>query len=618
MAVDAEKNCLVVACPGSGKSRLIVTKAAKILRTELEAKVILVSFTRDSAAELRQRVSLELNAPIPKNCVISTFDSLTWQQLKRSYESRSDIPRLIMGDEAYSYFVRAFKRIPNGCFESMEKARERLDVIRGKIDYVPDEDDEEGMLFMAYQDLLDRHNVIDMAGIHRAVIEGLYMGTIQPFGATHMMVDEFQDVDQSQLEWILCHETAGAKITAVGDDDQSIYAFRNALGVEGMLSFERKGKAKKIFLSTNYRCYSEIVGYAESMILKAETRISKKLLSARGQGGSVTIEGYDSEEDESQGVVTSIMSMMTASGMASFKYGQYCVLARTNALLDSCDALLTAAEIPVRRASGQSFWEKKPACFLLNFLESLSGKSAIGIDQILSFAMDHGKDVETLHEKIGDVRLLMDGSIKLVLKPFSAKGKRILSSFCQFAPKAAALAKSETDENADDAIIKTFEWIEEHCSRSGEKAILSIARNSLLKMDGSIPDRIKKIRFLIRQKDSKDGEDNAAVFLGTMHGSKGLEFDNVWLIAINDGVIPDPRCPIDDELRLFYVAATRAKNRLLISYSKGTATVRDGEEDESGEKTKNTTMGASQFIEQGLGTRQQPHESIANALLEAV
>jgi|JI10StandDraft_1071094.scaffolds.fasta_scaffold08725_6 superfamily I DNA/RNA helicase len=619
LAVESDGNCLVVACPGSGKSRLIVTKATSILRTDQSAKVILVSFTRDSTAELRQRVSTELRGPIPKNCVISTFDSLTLQQMRRSYGQGSSPPRLIMGDEATAYFIRVFKRFENGSFKSFQDAKERLEHERGLIDFVPDEETPQGSLYAQYNELLTINNVIDMAGVHRYVVEGLYMGTIMPYGATHIMVDEFQDVDQSQLEWILCHETAGAKITAVGDDDQSIYGFRSALGVQGMLDFAKRAKAKKIFLKTNYRCHAEIVSYAESMIKRADTRIDKALLSARGPGGSVSITGYESEEDEVHGVVTSIMATMSDSGSTLMKPNQYCILARTNSLLDSFDALLTAENIPIKRAQGKSFWESKPACFLLNFFESLKSGTTFGIDQTLSFALDYSSDVDTLHEIISDLNLLMEGSIKLVLKPFSAKGKRIISSFCKIAPLVLEGARSNTEEGAEDAIVKIFEWLNQHCAKKGDLTILSIAEKALLRMKGSLHERVKRIKSLIRIDESKDSQDEGRVFLCTMHGSKGLEFDNVWLVCINKGVIPDPRVKLDDELRLFYVAITRAKNRLAITYNEEMRTQREVVDPFDGIEVKIDLYGPSPFIEEMQpGSQASREQSIAAALLEAM
>jgi len=619
LAVETNDNCLVVACPGSGKSRLIVTKATSILRTDQNAKVILVSFTRDSTAELRHRVSTELRGPIPKNCVISTFDSLTLQQLRRSYGQQSLIPRLIMGDEANSYFIRVFKRFENGTFKSFQDAKERLEYERGLMDFVADENTPEGSLYIQYNELLGIHNVIDMAGVHRYVVEGLYIGSIAPYGATHMLVDEFQDVDQSQLEWILCHESAGVKITAVGDDDQSIYGFRSALGVQGMLDFARRAKAKKIFLTTNYRCHSEIVSYAESMIKRAESRIDKALLSAKGPGGSVSITGYESEEDEAHGVVTSIMATMSDSGSGLLKPGQYCILARTNSLLDSFDALLTAENIPVKRASGKSFWESKPACFLLNFFDSLKSGTTLGVDQILSFALDYGSDVDMLHDRISDLNMLMEGSVKVVLKPFSAKGKRIISSFCKVAPSVLQGARSNTEEGAEEAIVGIFDWLDQHCAKKGDRTILSIANKALLKMKGSLHERVKRIKSLIRIDESKECQEEGRVFLCTMHGSKGLEFDNVWLVCVNKGIIPDTRVKLDDELRLFYVAITRAKNRLAITYNEETRTQREVIDELDGIAVKMDFYGPSPFIEEAQQGSQASHDkSIAAALLEAM
>lgn len=567
-AVECNDNCLIVACPGSGKTRLVVQKCARLLRLNPSEKIILVSFTRDSVAELRHRIATELRSNIPATCVIATFDSLAIRQLRRSYAG-STFPKLIMGDLAHSYFLRAFKRAGRKDFKSQDEAYRIFQQLNTQMGLVADPKSAEGKLYRRYKESLVAHNLIDMPGVHQAVVEGLFTGAIPTFGASHMMIDEFQDVDRYQYEWIMCHRNAGVKITAVGDDDQSIYAFRNALGVQGMNEFRETPGTETIFLSINYRCKNEIVGYAESIITAADDRIPKKLLASRGEGGIVNIASYLHGSSEAESVCSAITSILASEGLSEPRPGMFGVLARTNDLLDACEAKLTAAGIPVRRASGDSIWESKPVCFFLNFLDSLATGGGVGIDQVLSYAFGYSKDMDEVHRQIGtQTHLLLSEETKLDLTALSQRGQRVMESFSEGAPLWKSYARSEDKDAVDHAINLASDWLLEHCTGQADPVLLRIASESLTdRFSGTLRERLGKIRFMIGLKGGDKGGVDGFVYLTTMHGSKGLEFNHVWLISVNDQVIPSPRSPIADELRLFYVAATRAKDALYISYT---------------------------------------------------
>ena len=121
----------------------------------------------------------------------------------------------------------------------------------------------------------------------RLAVEGMEQGTIPPYPFTYLLVDEFQDTDPLQYRWIELHAKAGSIVTVVGDDDQSIYAFREALGYRGMESFITEFDAKPVVLGSNYRCRAEILSAADRVIRNNVDRIAKVLRAEKGAGGSV-------------------------------------------------------------------------------------------------------------------------------------------------------------------------------------------------------------------------------------------------------------------------------------------------------------------------------------------
>jgi hypothetical protein len=277
-AVAADGHCLILACPGAGKTRTLAAKSARLLKAAPGARVCAVTFTREAAREIRARILQEAGEGAEGRVVAGTFHALCWRQLGGSREP-------VAGEgERSAYAARAAAAVraelqPETALAIIEACKAGSPVPFPGLDT--------GRLLAAYQEILLRNGKIDFQDLVARALEGMRRGTVAPVPATHLLVDEFQDTDESQLAWVFAHARAGAQVTAVGDDDQSIYGWRRALGHEGMERFAAHLGAKRLFLGTNYRSRPEIVEAAARLIERNRGRQAKALRSARPPGGRV-------------------------------------------------------------------------------------------------------------------------------------------------------------------------------------------------------------------------------------------------------------------------------------------------------------------------------------------
>lgn len=562
-AVEHDGDCLVVACPGSGKTRLLVSKTARILRQNPNARIILVSFTRDSVAELRSRIAHELQGQIPKNCVVSTFHSLALNQLRRSLKPGERLPKLITGDVQFAYMLRAFRAHNDGSYDQ-ETAFALIESMRSTLDYIPESDSVIGKMVGEYQKQLSRHRSMDMSDILIKVVHGLFDGSVAPFGATHLLIDEFQDVDEIQYQWLICHHDAGCKVTAVGDDDQSIYGFRRALGCDGMRRFAEETQAETIFLGTNYRCHDEILRAGELLILGCENRIDKTLEAARGPGGLVQLAAFDDAANEAAFVAKDIQRTIMEKRVAPLTYGKMAILTRNNHQLDLIETSLTAHQVPYFRTT-KSFWESYPVNIFLHFLDSLTREhDNAGIDLFLEFVLNHAGDFDELHRQAGiQMHSLIKRQILLDYSKFTKINREKLQSLLSLLSDWQPRLRNPDEHVHTDFLNVISEWVTDMTNRNSKP--IGLAASSIAKSySGTLQDRISQIKLLSMRGSQKDN-DRSGVFLTTMHGSKGLEFNHVWLVGVNHGTMPSEKGDLEEERRLLYVAATRAKDDLTIS-----------------------------------------------------
>lgn len=554
-AVSCDDNCLVVACPGSGKSKVVVSKVVSILEQNPEAKIVVVTFSREGANELRERLSPLLSENELKHVYASTFHSLALAHLKREKVS------VRIAKDVNEYLIRALEH--TGCDLSLEEAQKLLQNCKTTLNFQPT-NDYASMIYKEYQSICQKNNVIDFYDIMNMSLEKISNGSMPVLNLTHMLVDEFQDSDEIQYHYMMAHAKVGIKVTAVGDDDQAIYAFRNSLGFEGMRRFEKEANAVRVVLDTNYRCKKEILSAAGRLIEYNGSRMDKKLLANRGAGGTVAVTRYPARKDEAAAVSERIISTLVDGEVMP---RQWAVLARNNILLEGIDAELKNYNIPTIK-SFKPIWERSPVSLMLSLMKSFDSKEKTNIDHLLYWCGIGNDDLLLLN------KLLNNDYTKLFDKKFTDNiNTEKLSTIASKKIKVFirdlngwAKGNSRSDPERTDSVITSIaSFMISNAKKSVDKQRLGIALTVLLKVKGSM---LERVAFVTKKNDAKDG---VGVHLMTMHGSKGLEFDNVWIIAAEQDVIPSganlvvTESIIEEERRLMYVAMTRARDNLYIS-----------------------------------------------------
>jgi superfamily I DNA/RNA helicase len=373
-------------------------------------------------------------------------------------------------------------------------------------------------------------------------------GEIQPYRVTDLLVDEFQDTDPLQYRWVELHAKAGAHVTVVGDDDQSIYGFRAALGFRGMESFAASFDAQRVVLGSNYRCRSEILSAADKVIRNNVDRIPKALNAERGIGGSVSTRRSDDEYADAVAAVGMLQPLLAAARSCA-------ILARTNRILDPIEAVCRSHGVAYYRASGSSVLNRPQGALMCNLLEIVEGKKRNGLDAVLGYMGMSSNDLGALHRDMGPElkQRLKKDLVALGVGEDTATAYR---SFMKRLAEWQALCERQFYSLALEGVLELMMTY-----AKGDQAIRAIrgTYDVISRLNGSFAERIEFLK-----RDNNKPADGALV-LTTMHSSKGLEWDHVWITRAEEGVVPDEKSAESEERRLFYVAMTRARDSLVIA-----------------------------------------------------
>lgn len=597
-----DRDCLVYAGPGSGKTKVLVEKAKRILKADSGARILIVTFTKEAATNVRNRILKGLPERDAARVASGTFHSIAYSQLQNDGFNGTVIGAGTMRE----YIKRAV--LESRVTMDIDAAIASIEYAKQTPNYEP-ANDEAGKLYVAYELLTRRNNVIDFQDMLARTVRMMDSEGLAPKKCTHLFVDEFQDIDQMQYVWIALHLRAGAVLTGIGDDDQSIYMFRQALGFKGMEDMGKEFNAVTFTLDDNFRSHFEIVHAAGKVISKNTARQKKTINATRGPGGNVQYFKYSSYENEIHGILEEIKNtcpVVTEKGKTEYRIeeGQWAILSRNKKALHGLSGLLKAHNIPYV-APGGSMWEASPVCLALNLLWSLMPKEVqiegkkeahyqkAGYDQALAYAGVDEATLQELHDEYGD-----DFAGMLLGKPdfskFSAGTKAVLEEFskqCRYCQREAI--KGRDGDRVNNAINGVFGWFKtyrdsmhhtsaKHKRSDGEEIdLLNLAQVILMDMKGSLATRLHCVMGNVdqpekdkKQKEAEDKEKKGKIILSTVHASKGLEYTNVWMMSLDEGIFPTDteKNPLTDETlpeerRLFYVGMTRAKDNLYLSTS---------------------------------------------------
>lgn len=565
-ATTHEGHVLATACPGSGKTRMLVCRATYLLDRNPKDKIGAVTFTREAATELRNRIAQEKSA-YARRVQAGTFHALCGQQLRNA-----GFRQKVMNDgDAKKLLANVMRRKHSSL--DLEDVLRYIGAQKALIDNVlPFEgfggnESEYRMLLKEYNAEMVRRGHFDFADMIREAVLGMRSGRIAPLPVQHLLVDEFQDTDDAQLRWVLAHADVGIRICCVGDDDQSIYSWRGALGYRGLMAFRDAVDATHVSLETTYRCAKDIVAAASRLISQNVDRVPKTLRTEHPGRGDIHVHAVGSREDEAQRIVEAIRASAPDGGVLPPK--SWAVLARTNAQIDDVQKVFQSSGIACERLGGPDMWESLIGRTLLGLGVAIATNRFDPIARLLTDLTDDEDISDRLREKLGEDASL-DDFVRMGLLAGEPPVVTSLRRKCR--SWRVALIEDEDDESL---LIDNFGvWLSETLPAAklkpkskDSKPPLELCLSVLKKLKGSFLDRQRWIQDLKPKGD-------AAVTLMTMHRSKGLEFDHVWIVGCEDGITPSADAPLEEERRLFYVAMTRARNTLHCSFLHGNDAVR--------------------------------------------
>ncbi len=591
---------LIVAGPGSGKTRVITHRIAYLVRHVGVGpqRIAAVTFTNRAAREMRARIDHLLGGS-SNRLSASTFHALCARILRRDGEAIG-IPRdfVIMDDDDQIGVVKqALERAaldpkrfpPRGILSAISAAKSQLLGPEGLNDAgAGSYDDIVRRVYREYQNLLDRNHGLDF--------DDLLLRAVQLFRDSprtleryqdryvHLMIDEFQDTNVAQYE--ITRQLAGERrnLAVVGDPDQSIYSWRNA-DIRNILSFQKDfPSAKVVRLSTNYRSTKTILEAAQSVIRRNRQRIDNPLDTDNPSGDQICVAETYNEEEEAQFVVAEATRLVREEGTAL----RDCVVTyRINAQSRALEDVCIRSGIPYRIIGGIRFYQRKEIKDVVAYLRLVQvPNDEVSLGRVINTPA-RGIGQRTLADLLAWAEsremtpyealeaLAQDGG---AYSPFNARQQRQLTGFFRL---IAGLRKDAASLGLPDLIDAVMErsgyhrsLIESDDERDSEERLDNIRelRGVTGEFDGpaidSLPEFIESVALSSPQDDLVDEEQDYLTLI-TLHQIKGLEYPVVFITGMEEGLLPHSRSmdsdkEIEEERRLAYVGMTRAKRRLYL------------------------------------------------------
>ena len=601
-AVTSEKqHLLVLAGAGSGKTRVLVHKIA----WEVEAlgknpsSIMAVTFTNKAANEMRSRIETLLQAQIFDSW-IGTFHGLSHKLLKR-FHKEADLSSgftILDSDDQ----LRIIKRISKEF--NLDEATWPARQSQWQINSWKDEGirsskvNEDGdfytetvnKIYKEYEKTCNRDDLVDFGELilksYEVIKKSPSVKTFFESRFESVLIDEFQDTNTIQYKWLQEIASAKTKITAVGDDDQSIYGWRGAK-VEHVNSFmEDYNNTDVIRLEQNYRSTSVILNAANSLIDNNKDRLGKNLWTEKVEGENIILYQAYNEQDEARYVADVLKDWMLKGGT----YEETAILYRSNAQSRAIEEALLRISIPYRIYGGLRFYERleiKNAIAYLkvifnnndnpSFERSVSNPTRGVGEKTLNKIRQTSKKYNISYIK-ASAKLIDEGNI-------SGRGGAGLKDYLEFVAGCKNFIQENTLSELMELIIKETGLYAYHGKEAGEKGktrtenleeLITATKNFEQSIKEEITNSQIAEKYLdIISLDSGDrqaSEHDDAAQLMTMHSAKGLEFKLVILTGLEESLFPHGRSmesssQLEEERRLCYVAITRAMEKLYITHA---------------------------------------------------
>ncbi|MDP4836333.1 MAG: UvrD-helicase domain-containing protein [Burkholderiales bacterium] len=604
------QHALVLAGAGSGKTRVLTTRMAWLIQTSQASPLglLAVTFTNKAAREMVARVSALL--PIDtRGLWIGTFHGLCNRMLRAHHrdaglpqafqildtaDQLAAIKRLLKanGVDDDKYPPRDVQRFINGAKEDGQRPAdvEAYDSFRRRLIEI----------YTLYEAQCQREGVVDFPELllrayellsRHAPIREHYQRRFK-----HILVDEFQDTNTLQYKWLTLLAGGGAHLFAVGDDDQSIYAFRGA-NVGNMADFERDyAHGMVIRLEQNYRSFGHILDSANALISHNTGRLGKNLWTEQGEGEQIRVVEQPTDLLEAQWLVEEVRGLISDGRDRS----QIAILYRSNAQSRVIEHALFSAGVPYKVYGGLRFFERQEIKHALAYLRLMANlDDDTSWMRVVNFP-PRGIGARTL-ELLGDQSKAYDTSLSAAVARVPGKGGSNLAQFSLLIQRLAQETRSlplpelvehviehsglighyQLDREGADRIENLRELITAAAAFVSESEMGGLPAGEIVQTAGAQDpmqegfDGLSPLMAFLSHAALEAGDNQAqagqdAVQLMTVHAAKGLEFDAVFITGIEEGLFPHEnsileQAGLEEERRLMYVAITRARERLYFS-----------------------------------------------------
>ena len=555
--------------------------------------ILAITFTNKAAGEMRARLASTLGEEMAGQVNASTFHSACVRILRRS------IALLGYGNDFVIYDTDDAKRLMKNCLAENNVSEKQFpprtviqEISRAKDAMVSPEQMQEdsagdyrkmmiAKLYAAYQRHLQESNALDFDDIIYLTVE-LFQKHPEELEKyqdryRYVLVDEYQDTNHAQYQLVSLLTRQNKNLCVVGDDDQSIYRFRGAT-IENILGFEAEfPNCSVIRLEQNYRSTQTILDAANSVIANNEGRKEKHLWTELGTGDKIVWYQADDEADEAAYVVESIQKSVKNGGT----YGENAILYRMNAQSNALERVLIRKDIPYRIYGGTRFYDRKEIRDMIAYMSIVENPSDI---------VRFGRIVNEPKRGIGDATVALIENITSDLHVSPLEVMQNVDDYPVLSKKAQALKKfAQMWTDLQNASLKMTleEFLDYLLDKTGYRtAMQALGEEGELRLEN-----IEELKSSMHTYEESAEEatlsgfleeislytdvdkyepDQDVVMLMTVHSAKGLEFSNVYLVGMEQGVFPgmrsmDAKDDVEEERRLAYVALTRAKKHLTIS-----------------------------------------------------
>ncbi|KHT05056.1 DNA-dependent helicase II [Pectobacterium brasiliense] len=592
-------NLLVLAGAGSGKTRVLVHRIAWLLSVEncSPYSIMAVTFTNKAAAEMRHRID-HLIGTSQGGMWIGTFHGLA-HRLLRAHHMDANLPQdfQILDSEDQLRLLKRLIRALN-LDEKQWPPRQAMWFINGKKDegLRPQHIESYGnpieqtwqRVYQAYQEACDRAGLVDFAELllraHELWLNKPHVLNHYRERFTNILVDEFQDTNRIQYAWIRMLAGDSAKVMIVGDDDQSIYGWRGAQVENIQLFLKDFAGAETIRLEQNYRSTSNILKAANALIAHNGGRLGKNLWTDGVEGEPISLYCAFNELDEARYVVNRIKTWHENGGALK----DNAILYRSNAQSRVLEEALLQQSMPYRIYGGMRFFERQEIKDALSYLRLIANRNDDAAFERVVNTPTRGigdRTLDVVRQTARDRQLTLWQSTRALLQEKVLAG-RAAASLQRFIELIDALAY-ETSElplhiQTDRAIKDSGLWsmYEQEKGEKGQARVENLEELVTATRQFSYQEEdqdLMPLQAFLSHAALEAGEGQAdanqdAVQLMTLHSAKGLEFPQVFIVGMEEGMFPsqmslDEGGRLEEERRLAYVGVTRAMEKLTITYA---------------------------------------------------